>query len=305
MTAVIALAGGLRVDSEGEEKNSTVTFSILWGADEQKTRCAACLIDEVGTVAALCTSDLDVPDTVMLVHPDGSQKPARKIASDSKSGVTLFSSSEVAASDSAEFGDSRSALPGDSVQLIDGNGNRFPARIAGREKVIDWFLLPTTYLRLAVDGSPGGHGGLVVDAEGKVIALLLEVGPGPSVRVGYALPVEMVEKVARDVRKFGKVVPAWLGFGLEQGTTTPEIVMVGEGSPADEAKLRAGDVLLKIGDRSISSYQDVVDACSYLNAGEEVDFEILRGVNVITLTVTPGFRTGSTEAPVASGSDSN
>ena len=183
---------------------------------------------------------------------------------------------------------------GDNLFVVAGDGTHIEGRLAGREKGIQGFLLSTAYLRVHLAGNPGSVGGPVYDEKGRVVALLMgathETGP-----VGYALPVEMAEKVRRDVDKFGGVRPVWLGFGLEDGTTTPEVKTVTSPSPVDAAGMKAGDILLSIGAREVDSYQDVVDACSYLTVSDRVDFKILRGLENMTLNVSPGRKPAGTK----------
>jgi S1-C subfamily serine protease len=62
------------------------------------------------------------------------------------------------------------------------------------------------------------------------------------------------------------------------------------GSPAETAGLRAGDVLIGIGDAVISNLQDFQNALMQHQAGEQVAIRYKRGDQVITVTVTLGGR---------------
>ena len=104
------------------------------------------------------------------------------------------------------------------------------------------------------------------------------------------MPSELIDKVRRDYAKHGKFMPSWLGIGLAQGTTTPSIVSLSDDSPAKQAGLKPGDVIRSIGGRSIQQYQDVVDACYYLTAGESVKVEVMRGLGDVTVDVVPSVR---------------
>ena len=128
-----------------------------------------------------------------------------------------------------------------------------------------------------------------MNTKGEVAGVvLLDVGGEKG--VSYAWPSELIEKVLRDYAKHGKVQPAWVGIGLALGTTTPSIVSLSDDSPAKAAGLQPGDVIRSIGKRPIQEYQDVVDACYYLTAGEAVSFAVMRGLNDLTVNVVPSIR---------------
>jgi S1-C subfamily serine protease len=182
-------------------------------------------------------------------------------------------------------------------------GNRCTiGRLAGREKNFDGVPLAATLLRLNLKAKPGCFGAPLVNAEGKVAGVVL-LGVTAEEGVCYALPSELIEKVRRDYAKHGKVQPCWLGIGLAQGTTTPSIVSLSDDSPAKHAGLRPGDVIRSIGIRPIEEYQDVVDACYYLTAGESVPFKVMRGLGDLTVQVIPSLR--SEREALAPGSPGN
>ena len=188
---------------------------------------------------------------------------------------------------------SRSLALGDfliAVAETPEEGNRCTiGRLAGREKDFDGVPLAATLLRLNLKASPGCFGAPLVNAKGKVAGVVL-LGMSAEKGVCYALPSELIDKVRRDYAKHGKVQPSWLGIGLAQGTTTPSIVSLSEDSPAKLAGLQPGDVIRSIGGRSVEEYQDVVDACYYLTAGESVAVTVMRGLGDVTVRVVPSLR---------------
>jgi len=58
------------------------------------------------------------------------------------------------------------------------------------------------------------------------------------------------------------------------------------GSPAAKAGLRAGDVLVQFGDKSIKNLYDFTDALRRSKVGDVVEVKVLRGDQTITATVT-------------------
>ncbi|MEZ5326490.1 MAG: S1C family serine protease [Verrucomicrobiales bacterium] len=161
-----------------------------------------------------------------------------------------------------------------------------PGRLAGREATLQKNVLPTTILRLHMKAAPDAFGGPVIDVDGNVVGILL-LNLDQENEVCFALPSEILQKVLTDHTKFQQVEPAWCGFTLELGTTTPKVIFVQSGSPAAAAGFQPGDVILRIGDRLVRDYQDVVDRCYYLTAGQDVEIAVLRNQTDRTLTLKP------------------
>ncbi|MER3457600.1 MAG: hypothetical protein C4309_02165, partial [Chloroflexota bacterium] len=63
-------------------------------------------------------------------------------------------------------------------------------------------------------------------------------------------------------------------------------------SPAAQAGLQRGDILLKINDTAVNSYKDLVNALANLTAGDQVTLTITRGGVERTLTATLGEKNG-------------
>lgn len=205
-----------------------------------------------------------------------------------------------------EIAPSRSMLIGDYLVAVAETieeGNRCTiGRLAGREKNFDGVPLAATLLRLNLTAKPGCFGAPLVDLEGRVTGIVL-LSVTAEEGVCYALPSELIEKVRRDYARHGRVQTGWLGIGLAQGTTTPSIVSLSEDSPAKHAGLLPGDVIRSIGDRSIQEYQDVVDACYYLTAGERVPISVMRGLEDLKVDVIPSIRSERENLRGVSGGD--
>lgn len=98
--------------------------------------------------------------------------------------------------------------------------------------------------------------------------------------------------------------PGYLGVslqslteGLREAFSVPAdvgilVTEVFQGSPADRAGLRPGDVIVKMDRRSIRDMQDVQRVLDYLEPGEQMDLEIIREKKPEQLSVTLGERKG-------------
>ncbi len=93
-----------------------------------------------------------------------------------------------------------------------------------------------------------------------------------------------------DERDYRMANRPYLGLRLEDGSNGPAISAVSEGSPAEAAGLRDGDILRSIGGHEIHERCDIRDVMAELTAGEAVDVVVQRGRKRKTLRITPRAR---------------
>jgi serine protease Do len=138
--------------------------------------------------------------------------------------------------------------------------------------------------------SSGNSGGPLVDAQGRVIGINTAIAgsqPGSQAEnVGFAIPISLATPIIEDLRA-GRL-PAFLGVATE--TLTPEaaddlgvdadagavVVNVTEGSPAEDAGIETGDVIVEIGGDAIEESGDVPEAIRRHEPGDEVEVVLLR-----------------------------
>ncbi len=139
--------------------------------------------------------------------------------------------------------------------------------------------------------SPGNSGGAVVNLRGQIIGISEAYIPpsAGAVALGFAIPAATATEVADQLLEDGTAEHAFLGLG--PGAITPQIaeqlglpqddgvvvLSVVEGGPADEAGLRPGDVLVRLGEEELRSPEDLLGSLRRLNPGDEVTIEFLRG----------------------------
>lgn len=154
--------------------------------------------------------------------------------------------------------------------------------------------------------NPGNSGGPLLDSKGRLIGMNTQIlsGSGTSSGVGFAVPVNTIKRIVPQIIKHGKVIRPGLGisllpdhikfrFGIEDGLV---ISTVGDGSAAEKAGLQGvtqdkwgrvyiGDIILKIGDTLVNSYDDIYHALDKYKVGDKVKIEYLREDKVKTLTL--------------------
>jgi serine protease Do len=135
--------------------------------------------------------------------------------------------------------------------------------------------------------NPGNSGGPLVDLNGNVIGLntaMIAFAQG----VGFAIPVHTVKDVVDQILKNGRVIRPWLGVSgldmspamarryslpVESGVLLAEIA---EGSPAYEAGLRVGDILVQAEDREVKGMKDLLAALAGQPIGGTLRLSLLR-----------------------------
>jgi S1-C subfamily serine protease len=139
--------------------------------------------------------------------------------------------------------------------------------------------------------NPGNSGGPLVDSNGCVIGINTAVASGsgsqPAQNVGFAIPISSAKPVIDDIKAGRK--PAFLGVGTTD--LTPElkgqlgvnvndgaaVTDVTSGSPAADAGLKQGDVIVQIGDTQVKNSGNVATAVRKHQPGEKVSVTYVRG----------------------------
>ena len=136
----------------------------------------------------------------------------------------------------------------------------------------------------------GNSGGALVDSSGALIGINTAiVAKNLGVEgIGFAIPVNMVRGVMSDIIAHGRVIRGWIGIvpeditdeqaaqlGLAQGGVLNANLYVG--SPAQEAGLEPGDLLLAIGGAPLHSAQDALARIANEKPGAELAIKVLRG----------------------------
>jgi len=156
--------------------------------------------------------------------------------------------------------------------------------------------------------NPGNSGGPLVNTNGKVIgintAIIRQNRQGvPLTGLNFAVSIDSVQKVLPELVSEGEVTRAWLGvwfqsvtpemgdkFGLENenGVLLSEVI---KDSPADQAGLKAGDIIVALNGNEIAGSSDFQQEIMYRDVGEKIDLTLIREGNQETITVTLGKRT--------------
>ena len=143
--------------------------------------------------------------------------------------------------------------------------------------------------------NPGNSGGPLLSTDGKVIGINAAIfsQSGGNVGIGFAIPINMVKDLLPQLKK-GKVVRGWLGVMIQE--ITPElkdslglkdekgalVSDVTKDSPADEAGLERGDVIISMDGKEIEEMSDLPYMVAKTPVGTNVKFKLIRDGKEIT-----------------------
>ena len=157
--------------------------------------------------------------------------------------------------------------------------------------------------------NPGNSGGPLVDAKGRVVGIntaIVSNGSQGSLGIGFAVPIDPVQKILNQLVNEGQVTRAWLGvyiadlspqyaryFGVEphSGVLVQSPI---SGSPADGV-LQSEDIIRSVDGQRTMRVEDLQNAIQYRAPGETVQLTILRNGQEMTVELTLGTRPESDE----------
>jgi hypothetical protein len=210
--------------------------------------------------------------------------PIRLIGHDPVTRLGFFQANGMASPRSAEWLDDSRGSVGTGLRAMTPEG---PVKClaTGWVKQIGGKVLPLALLRVNFDRAVPAAGTPLTEPGGRVAAIVFQsTGSG---NTGYAIPAEAMHRVRRDLCNGGRLIRGWLGLTLHSESQSPRIVRVLPNSPAAEAGILPGDVLLGVGSRQISDYADAANAFFYLVPGEPTHLKLLRGGKPLAFTLTP------------------
>ncbi|MEU9886043.1 trypsin-like peptidase domain-containing protein [Sphaerisporangium sp. NPDC051011] len=140
--------------------------------------------------------------------------------------------------------------------------------------------------------NPGNSGGALVNASGQVVGINSAIatnGGDGNIGVGFAIPINTASQVADQIIKTGKATHAFLGVNLADATGDAQGAVIGSvqsGSPAEQAGLKAGDLITKLDGKPVAGAETVVGAVRGYRPGTKVTLTYVRNGSTSTVTVT-------------------
>ena len=150
--------------------------------------------------------------------------------------------------------------------------------------------------------NPGNSGGPLLNIYGEAVGMNTAIfsRSGGYMGIGFAIPSSMIKTIMDQLLEHGKVTRGWLGvviqditedlaksFGLEN-TRGALVSEVSEGSPAAEAGLQQGDVIVQVDGSPVKDVSALRNKIAMVAPGSKVDIQVMRDGKNEKITVTIG-----------------
>lgn len=261
------------------------------------------------------THVIEGADEVVVTLDDKRQYEGRVIGKDPATDIALL---KIEATDlpHLDFGDSDALRLGQWVIAI-GNPYELRSTITAGIVSAKGRSLPSydedfkieAFIQTDAAVNPGNSGGALVNAKGELVGINTAIATRTGSFSGYsfAVPSTIARKVVDDIRKYGIVQRALLGITMQDitGDLAKEkdikeirgvyIHQLMEGGAAQKAGVKAGDILLEVGDVAVNSGTSVQEQISRLSPGDKVKLLLLRDNKQVEVTATLQNQSGNTE----------
>tara|TARA_R110001583_G_scaffold58589_4_gene174511 strand:- start:3625 stop:5061 length:1437 start_codon:yes stop_codon:yes gene_type:complete len=200
------------------------------------------------------------------------------------------------------FGDSDHVKVGEWVLAVGNPFNLTSTVTAGIVSAKARALMNNNQSFIQTDAAvnPGNSGGALVNTNGDLIGINTAISSQTGSYVGYsfAVPSNIAKKVIDDIMEFGSVQKGVLGiktvsintpYAIEKGINEIDGVYIEdieEESGADEADLKAGDIIKAIDEIEVHKFADLTGYLSTKRPGDELNVTIDREGEQLTLPVT-------------------
>jgi Do/DeqQ family serine protease len=241
---------------------------------------------------------------IKVITSDQKEYMARVIGSDPRSDLAVLQIEKAQTLPEARLGKSDDLMIGETVIAI---GNPFglshtvttgvvsaiDRSVRAEEQVYRHFIQTDASI------NPGNSGGPLLNIEGEIIGIntaIYQKAQG----IGFAIPVNKVRRVVNELLRAGEVRLPWIGVEVQE--LTPDLKRafqlsdhmggilvsdVAQGSPAEQADLRRGDVLTRIHNIPLKEISDYRDALSEFAPGEQVRVGFIRKGQERSVSVQP------------------
>lgn len=231
-------------------------------------------------------------DEIIVRFADGRETEAKVVGSDERSDIAVL---EVDSSDLpvASIGNSTDLEVGEWVLAI-GSPFGFEHSVTAGIVSAKGRTLPhgnyVPYIQTDVAINPGNSGGPLFNLDGEVVGVNAQIysRSGGFMGLSFAIPIDLAIDVAQQLRETGEVKRGWLGVMIQDvtrelaesfGLDRPRgalVAQVMEGSPAEDAGIKTGDVILEFDGRTVDGSANLPPMVGQTPIGSVVDVLILR-----------------------------
>lgn len=246
---------------------------------------------------------------------NGTEYEATLVGKDAKTDMAIIKV-EATGLQPACFSNSASTRVGDFVMAI-GNplgelgGTVTYGFVSALEREISIDNSKMNLMQFDAAVNPGNSGGGLFNINGELIGIVSAKSTGYDVEgLGFAIPIKDVQQVIDDILTHGYATNRpYLGVSLDNGAYATNsdpfggfdsffgmlyqqihygasVAEVAKDSPAEKAGIEAGDIIVSIGGKVITSAAEATSEISNYNVGDEVEIGLIRNSRTKTVTAT-------------------
>jgi len=229
-------------------------------------------------------------DEIKVILENEDEYSAELIGTDPKTDLALLKIKPKTALTPVRIGNSSSLDIGDWVVAIGnpfGLGNTVTAGIVSAKGRSLGLGAYDDFIQTDAAINPGNSGGPLFNYKGEVVGVNTAIIAGGQ-GIGFAIPMNMANRIVTQLQTSGKVVRGWLGVHVQQ--ITPEIKEglnlpndngalisdIAPGSPAEKGGLKRGDVIIAVNNMQIMDDDDLPKYVANLAPGTKAEFKIIR-----------------------------
>lgn len=147
--------------------------------------------------------------------------------------------------------------------------------------------------------NPGNSGGPLFNTRGEVVGINAAIVSGAQ-GIGFAIPINAAKTILPQLKATGHVTRGWLGltiqkvskdladsFGLET-TQGALISSIADNSPAQQAGLQRGDIIMTLNEDKIETFNDLPRLVADIAIGATADIGVYRNGKTLDIMVTLG-----------------
>jgi len=290
-------------------------FSWGWGnyggGPQESTGAGSGVILTSDGYIVTCNHVVEDASSILVTLNDESEYEATIVGTDPRNDLAII---KIEASDliPATLGDSDMLTVGEDVIAIGNHlgelrGTATGGMISALNREVEIDATDMVLLQHDAAVSPGSSGGGLFNSSGSLIGIVnAKASASNAEGLGFAIPVNSVKQIIDDLINYGYVKGraylgvytqnvtlqsdrgGWGGYFGSMGTSCVQVAQVIEGYAADQAGIRANDLILAVGDVQITSNDILSTAIGAYNAGDTATLTIQRDGKQMEVSVTFG-----------------
>tara|TARA_Y100001968_G_C19431414_1_gene757253 strand:- start:1779 stop:2915 length:1137 start_codon:yes stop_codon:yes gene_type:complete len=288
------------------------------GPEREKGQGSGVVIDQKGLVLTNAHVVENV-DKVIITLADGVEVDGDVVGTDPVTDIALVQINNFSGKDVAPLGNSEALEVGDWAIAL---GTPY-----GLERTVTLGIISSLHRNISSLGfadkrldliqtdaaiNPGNSGGPLVNSLGEVIGINTLVRSGPGAGLGFAIPINLATKITDKLIDIGEVVHPYLGVQLipltpriarEHNTDPNSIIELPErpgalvqsvlpDSPADDAGLKRGDLVIAVENLEVSDPQTLLEQVDQAEIGVPMSLQIIRSSREFRISVKPAALPG-------------